>query len=203
MLRTRSWIALVLVAAAVAVLASDLARVQDPFEPFGRPMSDRWWGFYPIERTGDDFALVISTFPRHPERRARYLALSVGEAVREVTGGEAPSALRAPADLEALRILLPDGRTDAPLCDQLLDVNAGRLVREAYDPVVPTAAVEAWTAAGVLTEFPLGVALVAPTGGTESAFGLFVDGARTRLLVVPDSRLAEIERERAREGGAP
>ena len=169
--RTKAWIGSVGILLLALVLLLDVWSLHT--DPVGFP------------RAGDDYVRILSTQKRH-----QVVNFIVGAALHDKGVGRV-SAVYIPAKLSAL-----DGRATDKMIEGtqsafqvrfLRQLVLGKLVTANYDPVVPTATIDAWTASGRLKTYPRKVFLLLPVKGqaSDGAWVLLTDSTRQSDYVVP------------------
>ena len=182
--RRTAIVTLVLLAALVLLLASDLRNAHVPREPDPVDSSSAWWIFYAPERVGNDFLALLPHLPDREEWHPQYRTISVGEAARRDGAGPVEEMI-APERLELLVSKDPSLVSIEPLFRPHLErVTAGNVRYVSYDPVLDDALIAEWRAEGLLVEYPRSVVLVA---GGQGRYVLHTDPAREIIYVVPYS----------------
>jgi len=168
--RTRAWIGLAAIVILVALLIPDAVG-----------LVQRRVG---ISTDGNDYIKILGAQKRH-----QVVNFIIGAALHD--GGGKVTTVYVPTDLSRLSARASDkmieGVQQAIQLRFLRQLVGGKLVSAAYDPVVPTSTIDAWTASGRLVTYPRKVYLVRPRAGQagNGTWVLMADPTRLQVLIVP------------------
>jgi hypothetical protein len=178
-----------LVMAALCLLAGlllwDAASAASVWQSARHQRAEDWWEFANPITPGGSFTEAIAMMPQNPSWLEGFVGITVGLGAREAAGRQV-GELVAPSGPNVLIATTEDGVKVAPGLGYTDDMVGGNLVREDYEPILPTETIQRFWDEERVEQLGFGVWAVR-ADEPEERLVLHRDFTGSHILIVPRS----------------
>jgi hypothetical protein len=166
-----------------ALLVWDATGASSIWQSTRHQRADDWWEFANPITPGESFTEAISMMPQNPSWLEGFVGITVGLGAREAAGGQV-GELVVPSESGVLIATTEEGVSVTPRLGYTDDMVGGRLVRQDYDPRLPTETIQRFWDEERVEQLGFGIWVVR-SGEPEDRVVLHRDHTGSHILIVP------------------